>query len=324
MDTFPILDNYCNYMLAVLGRSELTVKEYRYDLVAFFRFYKRDHKMVPADTEFDSIDITDIDEKILNKITTDDLLVFLIWLSRERKLSNASRARRIATLKSFFKYVHSKRHLIDNNPAYDLETPKIGKRNPKYLTLEQSTELLEQAYNSPKESSERDYCIVTLFLNCGMRLAELRGIDIDDIHGDILTVVGKGNKERTIYLNKACTDAIDEWMAKRATLKIKPAHQKALFVSKRGTRISDDMIQIVIKDLMMQAGIDTKVYSVHKLRHTAATLMYKYGQVDIRNLQLILGHQSVSTTQIYTHVDDEQLRQAVKSNPLADFKPEEE
>ncbi len=324
MDSFPILDNYCNYMLAVLGRSELTVKEYRYDLIAFFRFYKIDHKLVPADTEFDTIDISDIDEKLLNKITTDDLLVFLIWLSRERKLSNASRARRIATLKSFFKYVHSKKHIIDTNPAYDLETPKIGKRNPKYLTLEQSTELLEQAYNSPKESGERDYCIVTLFLNCGMRLSELRGIDIDDIHGDILTVVGKGNKERTIYLNQACLDAINDWMAKRATLKIKPAHQKALFISKRGTRISDDMIQIVIKDLMMQAGIDTKVYSVHKLRHTAATLMYKYGQVDIRNLQMILGHQSVSTTQIYTHVDDEQLRQAVKSNPLANFKPEEE
>ncbi len=323
METFPVLDNYCNYMLAVLGRSELTVKEYRYDLIAFFRFYKRDHKMVPQDSEFDEIDISDINEKILKKITTDDILVFLIWLSRERNLTNASRARRISTLKSFFKYCHSKRHIIDSNPAYDIETPKIGKRNPKYLTLEQSTELLEQAYNSPKESSERDFCIVTLFLNCGMRLAELRGIDIDDIHGNILNVVGKGNKERTIYLNQACLDALDEWLKKRSTLKIKPEHSKALFISKRGTRISDDMIQIVIKDLMMQAGIDTKVYSVHKLRHTAATLMYKYGQVDIRNLQLILGHQSVSTTQIYTHVDDDQLHKAVESNPLASFKPED-
>ena len=323
MDTFPVLESYCNYMLAVLGRSELTVKEYRYDLIAFFRFYKRDHNMVSKDIEFDQIDISDIDEDILNKITTDDLLVFLIWLSRERNLSNASRARRIATLKSFFKYCHSRRHIIKTNPAYDIETPKIGKRNPKYLTLEQSTELLEQAYNSPKESGERDFCIVTLFLNCGMRLSELRNIDIDDIHDGILTVVGKGNKERTIYLNQACLDAIDEWMAKRATMKIKPEHQKALFVSKRGTRISDDMIQIVIKDLMLQAGIDTKVYSVHKLRHTAATLMYKYGHVDIRNLQMILGHQSVSTTQIYTHVDDEQLRKAVESNPLSNFKPED-
>ena len=324
METFPVLDSYCNYMLAVLGRSELTVKEYRYDLIAFFRFYKQDHKLVPAGTEFNEIDISDIDEKTLNRITTDDILIFLIWLSRERKLSNASRARRIATLKSFFKYCHSKKHIISTNPAYDIETPKVGKRNPKYLTLDQSKELLEQAYNSPKESNERDYCIVTLFLNCGMRLSELRGIDIDDIHDDILTVVGKGNKERTIYLNDACLSALDDWMAKRATLKIKPEHKKALFISKRGTRISDDMIQIVIKDLMLQAGIDTKVYSVHKLRHTAATLMYKYGHVDIRNLQMILGHQSVSTTQIYTHVDDEQLRKAVRNNPLADFNPDDE
>ena len=324
METFPVLDSYCNYMLAVLGRSELTVKEYRYDLIAFFRFYKQDHKLVPAGTEFNEIDISDIDEKTLNRITTDDILIFLIWLSRERKLSNASRARRIATLKSFFKYCHSKKHIISTNPAYDIETPKVGKRNPKYLTLDQSKELLEQAYNSPKESNERDYCIVTLFLNCGMRLSELRGIDIDDIHDDILTVIGKGNKERTIYLNDACLSALDDWMAKRATLKIKPEHKKALFISKRGTRISDDMIQIVIKDLMLQAGIDTKVYSVHKLRHTAATLMYKYGHVDIRNLQMILGHQSVSTTQIYTHVDDEQLRKAVRNNPLADFNPDDE
>jgi site-specific recombinase XerD len=155
-----------------------------------------------------------------------------------------------------------------------------------------------------------------------MRLAELRGIDIDDIHDTILTVIGKGNKERTIYLNDACLEAISDWMAVRSTLKIKPSAQKALFVSKQGNRISDDMIQITIKRLMAEAGIDTKVYSVHKLRHTAATLMYKYGNVDIRALQQILGHQSVSTTQIYTHVDDEQLQEAVNRNPLAGFDPE--
>ncbi|MBR6880559.1 MAG: tyrosine recombinase XerC [Clostridiales bacterium] len=321
-NTFEILDQYSNYMLAVLGRSELTVMEYKYDIICFFRFWKRDRRKVPKDTPIEEIDVSDITVKDINSVTTDDLLVFLIWLGRERKLSNSSRARRIASLKSFFKYCHSKKHLTDSNPAYDLETPKQAKRNPKYLTLDQSTELLKVAYASPTESNERDYCILTLFLNCGMRLAELRGIDIDDIHDNTLTVIGKGNKERTVYLNKACLDAIDEWMDKRATLKIKPEHKKALFISKRGTRISDDMIQISIKRLMAQAGIDTKVYSVHKLRHTAATLMYKYGNVDIRNLQMILGHQSVSTTQIYTHVDDEQLRDAVNRNPLAGFDPD--
>ena len=182
--------------------------------------------------------------------------------------------------------------------------------------------MLQTAFDAPTESNERDYCMLTLFLNCGMRLSELRGIDIDDIHDSVLTVIGKGNKERTIYLNKACLDAIEDWMRVRSNIKIKPSHDKALFVSKRGTRISDDMIQISIKRLMAQAGIDTKVYSVHKLRHTAATLMYKYGHVDIRNLQQILGHQSVSTTQIYTHVDDEALHRAIESNPLANFDPE--
>lgn len=321
-EVFPVLDQYSNYMLAVLGRAELTVTEYKYDIICFFRFWKRDHGKVPKDTPIEEIDISDITVKDIGRVSTDDLLVFLIWLNREKQLSNSSRARRIASLKSFFKYCHSKKHLIENNPAYDLETPKIGKRNPKYLTLEQSTDLLKTAYDAPTESNERDFCMLTLFLNCGMRLSELRGIDIDDIHDTVLTVIGKGNKERTIYLNKACLDAIEDWMKARANIKIKPSHSKALFVSKRGTRISDDMIQISIKRLMAQAGIDTKVYSVHKLRHTAATLMYKYGHVDIRNLQQILGHQSVSTTQIYTHVDDEQLQKAIDSNPLAGFKPE--
>lgn len=322
MQTFPVLDQYCNYMLAAQGRSEQTVKNYCYDLISFCRFYKQDKRLVPSDIPFEEIDVTDVDISFLNKVTTDDLLAFIIWLSRNRKQSNSSRARHVASLKSFFKYLHSKKRLIDNNPAYDLETPKIGKRLPKYLTLEQSQKLLETAYVSPKESNVRDYCMLTLFLNCGMRLSELRGINTNDIKGTILTVIGKGNKERTIYLNDACLSALDDWMAERATLNIRPEAGKALFVSKRGTRISDDMIQIVIKRLLEEAGIDTRVYSVHKLRHTAATLMYKYGHVDIRNLQMILGHQSVSTTQIYTHVDEEALQRAVESNPLASFDPE--
>ena len=322
LQSFPILEQYCNYMIAALGRSDLTVKEYRYDIISFARFYKQDRGLVPPDTVFEEIDISDVDEKMLAKVTTDDLLAYIIWLSRGRRQTNATRARHVASLRSFFKYLHSKKHLIPNNPAYDLETPKIGKRNPKYLTLDQSKTLLEAAYNSPHESNERDYCMLTLFLNCGMRLSELRGINIRNIRGNTLTVVGKGNKERTIYLNDACMSAIDEWLAKRATLNVKPEASDALFISKRGTRISDDMIQITIKRLLMEAGIDTNVYSVHKLRHTAATLMYKYGHVDIRNLQQILGHASVSTTQIYTHVDEDQLRSAVESNPLADFDPD--
>ena len=321
-NVFPILEQYCNYMLAVLARSELTVKEYEYDLICFFRFYKRDHGLVDKGMPLEQISIDDVDSKLLSKKTTDDLLVFLIWLTRERKLSPASRARRIATLKSFFKYCHSKKHILESNPAYDLETPRIGKRVPKYLTLEESTKLLSTAYESPSATNVRDYCILTLFLNCGMRLSELRGINTDDIHGTTLTVIGKGDKERTVYLNKACLEALNDYYPYREQIKVKPSHKKALFLSSRGQRISDDMIQIIIKRLMLQAGIDTKVFSVHKLRHTCATLMYKYGHVDIRSLQVILGHKSVSTTQIYTHVDEEQLQDAVESNPLASFNPE--
>ena len=322
MTGFPILDQYSNYMLAVLGRSELTVMEYKYDIIGFFRFLKLDRGIAAAGTPPEEIDISDVDVKMVDSVTFDDLMAYIIYLSRIRKQSNSSRARHIASLRSFFKYCYSKKHLISSNPATELETPKIGKRNPKYLSLEESQTLLETAYSSPHESNERDYCMLTLFLNCGMRLSELRGIDIDDIHDTTLTVIGKGNKERTIYLNPACLTALEDWMNVRSTLKIKPDHKKALFISKRGTRISDDMIQITIKRLLGEAGIDTKVYSVHKLRHTAATLMYKYGNVDIRNLQMILGHKSVSTTQIYTHVDDSQLQQAVNSNPLSSFNPD--
>ena len=168
MQTFPVLDQYRNYMLAALGRSELTVKEYTYDIICFCRFYKQDKRLVSSELEFEEIDVSDVDVAMLNKVTTDDLLAFIIWLSRTRKQSNAARARHVASLKSFFKYLHSKKRLIDNNPAYDLETPKIGKRNPKYLTLEQSQKLLQAAYESPKESNVRDYCMLTLFLNCGM------------------------------------------------------------------------------------------------------------------------------------------------------------
>ena len=261
--------------------------------------------------------ISDIDEKFLNSITQDDLFAFMIFLSRERNASSATRARKVATMKSFFKYLFQKKRIIKDDPSYELETPRRAKRLPKYLNLDQSLKLLSTAENSEKETSVRDYCIVTLFLNCGMRLSELQGIDLSDIVEDTLRVVGKGNKERTVYLNNACLQALREYYPYRDTLKVKD--EQALFLSSRGTRISKPMIQNIIKRLLFESGIDTAGYSVHKLRHTAATLMYKYGEVDIRTLQTILGHQSVATTQIYTHVDEELLHEAVSKNPLANI-----
>jgi integrase/recombinase XerD len=317
-NTFPILDQYSNYMQAVKERSSLTMKEYRYDLVLFFRFLKRDRGIAGKDTLFNDISIRDIDEAFLRSITTDDLFVFLIFLSRERNASAATRARKAATLKSFFKYLCQKRKIISEDPSYELDSPKLKRRLPHYLTLEESVGLLSTAAESEHGSRERDYCILTLFLNCGMRLSELSGINLSNIHENTLTVIGKGNKERTIYLNAACMSALQDWFKVRPEKGLKDPN--ALFVSRLGRRLSNQMIQFTAKRLFHEAGIDTSVYSVHKLRHTAATLMYKYGQVDIRSLQTILGHSSVATTQIYTHVDDELLHSAVEKNPLSGIK----
>ena len=317
--TFPIMEQYLRYMQAVQEKSPLTIKEYRYDLILLFRFLKKDRGLVKLSEKlrFEDIPISDIDEKFLNSITQDDLFAFMIFLSRERNASSATRARKVATMKSFFKYLFQKKRIIKDDPSYELETPRRAKRLPKYLNLDQSLKLLSTAENSEKETSVRDYCIVTLFLNCGMRLSELQGIDLSDIVEDTLRVVGKGNKERTVYLNNACLQALREYYPYRDTLKVKD--EQALFLSSRGTRISKPMIQNIIKRLLSESGIDTAGYSVHKLRHTAATLMYKYGEVDIRTLQTILGHQSVATTQIYTHVDEELLHEAVSKNPLANI-----
>ena len=316
--TFPVLEQYLRYMQAVQEKSALTIKEYKYDLILLFRFLKQDRGLVASDTVFEEIPINDIDEAFLNRITQDDLYAFMIFLSRVRNCSPATRARKAATVKSFFKYLFQKKRIIKDDPAYELETPKRPKRLPKYLNLEQSIHLLETAEHSEKTSSERDYCILTLFLNCGMRLSELQGINLSDIRDDTLRVIGKGNKERTIYLNQACLTALRDYYPEREKMAIKD--DQALFLSRRGTRISTQMIQNIIKQLLAASGIDSSVYSVHKLRHTAATLMYKYGEVDIRSLQTILGHQSVATTQIYTHVDDDTLHEAVSKNPLANFK----
>jgi len=317
--TFPLLEQYVHYMQAVKERSVLTMKEYRYDLILFFRFIKKDRGLTDPGTEINQIPIDNIDIDFIKGITSDDLFVFMIYLSRERKASAATRARKAATLKSFFKYLFQKRKLINEDPSYELESPKVGRRLPKHLNLDESIKLIHTAYDSKSFSAKRDYCMITLFLNCGMRLSELRGINIPDIRDDTLTVIGKGNKERTIYLNPACLRAIAEWLEDRVKYNIKDP--EALFLSLRGARISHQMIQNIVKKRLFEAGFDTRTYSVHKLRHTAATLMYKYGEVDIRSLQTILGHSSVATTQIYTHVDNEALHEAVNKNPLSTLIP---
>ncbi len=313
MDNIPIiLEDFLNYIETIKGKSENTVKEYFFDLRTLFRFLKLRYKLVDKNTPFDEIDISDIDETIIRKVTLQDLYAFISFVDKDRNNKNYAKARKVASIRSFFKYLNTKIKIIDENPALDLESPKTSIRHPVYLSLQEAENLLDSIDGSFKE---RDYAIITLFLNCGLRLSELVSIDIDRIKGDTLTVVGKGNKERTIYLNEACLQAINDYLRVRPTEGVKTPN--ALFLSNRKSRISNKTVQYLVKKYINDAGLDTEMYSTHKLRHTAATLMYKYGNVDIRALQQILGHENVSTTQIYTHIDDERLRKAVKSNPLS-------
>lgn len=318
-DAPAVMADFLNYMETIKGKSQNTVKEYFYDLRTFFRFIKVHKGLVNPDAEFDKIDISDVDIDLIKAITLSDLYMFMSYVSRERDNHARSRARKVACLKSFFNYLYLKAKLIGNNPAKELDSPKIMKQLPRYLNIDESKQLLSSVDGKFKE---RDYAILTLFLNCGLRLSELVNINLNKIKNDTLTVVGKGNKERTIYLNEACIKAINNY------LKVRPVDgvrdKNALFLSERKRRISNKTVQHLVKKYLMKSGLDAEKYSTHKLRHTAATLMYKYGNVDIRALQEILGHESISTTEIYTHVDSQQLRKAVESNPLAGFHKESE
>ncbi|AUS96526.1 recombinase XerC [Clostridium thermosuccinogenes] len=314
MENSPsIVKDFLNYMMTIKGKSKNTLKEYFYDLRLFFRFIKMDRKLT-TETDINNVDISDVDIELIKTITLSDLYSFMSYVSRERDNNANSRARKVASIKSFFNYLTTKARLLEHNPAVELESPKIIKRLPRYLNIEESKMLLASVSG---KNRERDYAILTLFLNCGLRLSELVSININKIKNDTLTVIGKGNKERTIYLNKACKSALN------AYLRVRPVEgvidKNALFLSERKKRISNKTVQYIVKKYIIAAGLDPERYSTHKLRHTAATLMYKHGHVDIRALQEILGHESVSTTEIYTHVDNQQLKEAVDSNPLAEI-----
>ncbi len=313
------LPDYCrdflSYLETIQNRSPQTVNEYYYDIRMFLRFVKI--LKFNAKEEFDGITVKDMDVGVLEKLTLSDFYAYMTFLSRNRGASSKTRARKVASLRSFYKYLFSKVKLINNNPALELETPKHKKGLPRYLNLEESTKLLD---NVESRHEKRDFAMLTLLLNCGIRISELVGINITDYRDDTIKISGKGNKERTIYLNDACRNAINEYMAVRPN--DKAVDKNAMFLSERYTRISRKTVHVIVKKQLSNAGIDTTKYSAHKLRHTAATLMYKHGDVDIRALQRILGHESIATTEIYTHLDDEQLRSATKKNPLADYKKE--
>ena len=318
------LNSFLNYSITILNKSPNSVKEYNYDLANFLKFMMIRFKLT-NETDSEKIDITLFTEEDLKKITLEDIHSYISHLAIDNRSKATTRARKISTIRIFFKYLSQKANIIKINPAQNLETPKLEKRMPKYLSLDDSKKLLDVAGHEDNRNAKRDYAITTLFLNCGMRLSELVGINIDDIDFEEckMTVIGKGNKERTIYLNRACMFAINDYLSSRPP-KTSIKHdsknsEKALFISEQKKRISNRTVQTIIHKELQLAGLDAKKLSVHKLRHTAATLMYQYGNVDIRALQELLGHQSISTTEIYTHVSNEQVRNAVESNPLANL-----
>lgn len=328
-DSPRVLIDFLVYHETIRGHSKNTVNEYYLDIRNFLRFLKVSRNLVPRDSELDEVDILDVDVAFLQQVTLMEVYEYLAYLSRDRiKNKNAddvqygltatSRARKIASIRSFFKYLTVKARLLEENPLADLDAPKIPKSLPRYLTLEESQKLLIAIDGKNKT---RDYCIICLFLNCGLRISEIVGLNVSDVRNDSLRVLGKGNKTRMVYLNDACVRAINEYMAERKL--IAAIDKNALFLSNRRKRMSTDAVHAMVKKTLKAAGLDATKYSSHKLRHTAATLMLSNG-VDVRTLQEVLGHDHLNTTQIYTHVDNTELRIAAAANPLASFMLDDE
>ena len=323
VEASPIIKEFLFYLETIKGRSPNTIDEYFSDLRLFFRFIKIRKGVVPRDTDYKDIRIDDVDLDFVSSVKYIDALEFMNYLVRERSNSSRTRARKSTSIKSFYNYLTDKRELLKENPLKKLDRPPQRVKNPlpKYLTLEQSIELLNAVTPEDTKFPERDYCILTFFLNCGMRLAELVGMDYTDIRSDNTAVItGKGNKKRIIYLNDACMSAYKAYMAVRPVDDVRAEDKYALFLSSQRRRISREMVQKLVYKYLEKIGLDSQGYSVHKLRHTAATLMYQHGDVDIRVLKDVLGHENLSTTEIYTHLDSSQIERAAKSNPLAKVK----
>ncbi len=324
VDLPDVLKEYAAYTTTIKGNAEKSICEYLQDLRTFFRYIiaKRDG-IDPTSDEFESISIRDISLNDVRAVTEYTIIEFLMYANLSRKNSTSTRLRKLSALRSFFHYVCGKKHYIDVDPTTNIDSPKKGSTLPKYLTIDEAIKLLETV-KSDRESKtvERDYCIISLFLNTGMRLSELVGLNIESFDSKLthVKVLGKGNKERIIYLNNAAREALQGYLRIRLDPKRIRSNEQALFISGREKRISNKTVQWVVYKYLKMAGLGSKKLSVHKLRHTAATLMYQSGKVDIRVLKEILGHEQLNTTQIYTHIVERNLEDAVANNPLADIK----
>ena len=317
-----ILTEFSSYKLVIQGCSRKTVEEYLLDLRTFAKYIiAKRGGISPESEEFDKIDILSADAEFFQSIKTTEIYDFLLYTSTVRQNMWAAKARKLSAIKALYKYLIVKRGMRFENPAANIESPKPKKSLPKFLSLEESMSLLEAIKNDTTSKNRlRDYTIVVLFLNCGMRVSELVGINLSDIDTELrsMRVVGKGNKERIVYLNSSCRSALAEYLAWRTSEPNKKVTDKALFLSNRAQRISVKTVQWLVYKHLGEAGLESKHYSVHKLRHTAATLMYQSGEVDVRVLKDILGHEQLNTTQIYTHVSNIAMSEAMEKNPLSD------
>ncbi len=321
-DCPTILRDFLTYHETIKGQSAKTISEYYLDLRMFLRFIKLMRGDMPLNTQLENIDIRDIDLDFVRTITTSDVFEFLSYLANDRivnpdsaapdyGISPSARARKLSAIKSFYKYLTVRTKQLSENPVADLEYPKLRKSLPKYLTLEQSAALL-QAVSGPNE--KRDYAILMLFLNCGIRRSELVNLNITDVYADRIRVLGKGNKERFVYFGSSCRKAIDAYMEERSQKVL--SDNRALFGSRDSNRISVTAVHRLVKKALLQAGLDSTQYSAHKLRHTAATMMLS-GGVDVKTVQEVLGHENLNTTQIYTHIENTELKIAADANPLS-------
>lgn len=321
-DCPQVLREFLIYHENIKGQSPLTISEYYLDLRMFLRFIKLMRCDMPIQTSLDEIDIRDVDLNFIRTIDTTDIFDFLSYLANDRVprndvpapehgISSSARARKLSAIKSFYKYLTVRTKQLDDNPVADLEYPKLRKSLPKYLTLEQSSALLK-AVSGP--NAKRDYAILMLFLNCGIRRSELVGLNLTDVYEDRIRVVGKGNKERFVYFGSACRKAIDAYLPERNQKVL--SDNRALFGSRDNNRISVTAVHRLVKKALLQAGLDSTQFSAHKLRHTAATMMLS-GGVDVKTVQEVLGHENLNTTQIYTHIENTELKIAAEANPLS-------
>lgn len=315
-DAPKLLKDFLFYLDVVNGKSSKTIYEYYLDLRFFLRYIKK-HKFKLND-EIDSIDISDIDSDFLKSITLQDTYEYLFFMKENRNNNACSLNRKSCSIRVFYKYLTNKAMAIETNVMENLESNSLPRRLPKHLSVNECENLLNSVDG---KNCKRNYAILILFLSCGLRLSELVSLNLSDIDSEFITINGKGNKQRNIYLNKVCKDAVDDYVKNERNVEnLTDDGKKALFTSRNGNRISRRMVQTIVEKQLLIAGLGDKNYSTHKLRHTAATLMHKHGGVDIRVLQEVLGHENLGTTQIYTHVDSEQIKDAVNSNPISKIK----